>query len=214
MRNRRLWSRLAILAVVVGAVVVARFTVFAPKPIPVRTVGAETGRVEETVTNSRAGTVKARRRAKLAPEIGGKVLRLPHRRGAEVRAGDLLLRVDDALQRARLVLAEDDRQAALAQRDQVCLAAERAAREQARTAELAGENIVSMDLLDRVESHARATAAACRAAQAVAQRAGSAVALAKVDEIVRNADIPVVGVGGIATAEDFSTRVVRPKRSA
>jgi len=31
-------------------------------------LAAQRGRVEETVTNSRAGTVKARRRAKLAPD--------------------------------------------------------------------------------------------------------------------------------------------------
>jgi len=181
MTKRRMWSRLAVLAGVAGAILVARLTLFAPKPVPVRTVGVETGRVEETVTNSRAGTVKARRRAKLAPEIGGKVLRLPHRRGALVRAGDLLLRVDDALQRARLALAEDEHRTVLAQRDQACLAAERAGREQARTVRLADEGIVSADLLDRVESQARATAAACRAAEAAAQGAASAVALAQVE---------------------------------
>jgi HlyD family secretion protein len=109
------------------------------------------------------------------------VLRLPHRRGAVVRAGDLLLRVDDALQRARLTLAEDQHRTALAQRDQACLAAERAGREEARTARLAEEGIVSADLLDRVESQARATGASCRAAEAAAQGAASAVALAEAE---------------------------------
>ena len=82
MSSRRLWIRLAAVAALVAVIVLLRLTVFAPDPIPVRTVVAEKGRVEETVTNSRAGTVKARRRAKLAPETGGKVLSLPHRRGA------------------------------------------------------------------------------------------------------------------------------------
>jgi HlyD family secretion protein len=181
MKNRRLWSRLAILAAVVAVIVLARLTLFAPEAVPVRTVAAEEGLVEETVTNSRAGTVKARRRAKLAPEIGGKVLSLPHRRGARVRAGELLLRVDDALQKARLALAEDESQASLAQRDQACLAAERAERERERTASLAEQGIVSTDLLDRVDSQARAAEAACRAAGAVAKRAASAVALAEAE---------------------------------
>ena len=181
MKNRRLWSRLAILAAVVAVIVLARFTLFAPEAVPVRTVGAVAGLVEETVTNSRAGTVKARRRAKLAPEIGGKVLSLPHRRGARVSAGELLLRVDDALQRARLALAKDDAEASLARRDQVCLAAERAERERERTARLADQGIVSTDLLDRVDSQARAAEAACRAAGAAAERAASAVALAEAE---------------------------------
>ena len=181
MKNRRLWSRLAILAAVVAVILVARLTLFAPEAVPVRTVAVEEGLVEETVTNSRAGTVKARRRAKLAPEIGGKVLSLPHRRGARVRAGELLLRVDDALQRARLALAEDEAEASLAQRDQACLGAERAARERERTERLAEQGIVSTDLLDRIESQARAAEASCRAAAAGAERAASAVALAKAE---------------------------------
>jgi HlyD family secretion protein len=181
MKNRRLWTRLAVLAAVIAALVLARFTVFAPDPLPVRTVAAEQGRVEETVTNSRAGTVKARRRAKLAPEIGGKVVSLPHRRGAAVRAGEVLLRIDDALQRAQLALAEDEHEASLAQQDQACLGAERATRERERTKRLAEQGIVSADLLDNVESQARTAGASCRAGAAAAKRAASAVALARAE---------------------------------
>ncbi len=181
MKNRRTWLRLAALAALVAVVALARLTLLAPDRVPVRTVAAETGRVEETVTNSRAGTVKARRRAKLAPEIGGKVVSLPHRRGAQVRAGDLLLRIDDSLQRARLALAEDEHRASLAQLDQACLGAERAARERERTERLAAQGIVSADLLDSIESQARAAEASCRAAAAAAERASSAVALARAE---------------------------------
>ena len=179
MGSRRLWIRLALLAVVVALVVLLRLTAFAPDPVPVRVVAVDKGRVEETVTNSRAGTVKARRRAKLAPEIGGRVLELPRRRGARVHKGDLLLRVDDALQRAQLRLSGDERRAALAQRDQACFAAERAGRDRERTASLSADGIVSPDLLDRVASEARAAEAACRAARAAAERAESAVRLAQ-----------------------------------
>jgi HlyD family secretion protein len=179
MLNRRVFTRAALVVAVAAVVVLLRATVFAPQPIPVRVVAVEKGRVEETVTNSRAGTVKARRRAKLAPEIGGRVVELPRRRGAVVRQGDLLLRVDDALQRAQLKLSEDDRQAALAQRDQACLAADRAVRERDRTRSLAAEGIVSTDLIDGVDSQARTAEAGCRAAHATAARADSAIALAR-----------------------------------
>src|SRR6516162_1597554 len=117
MTNRQLGWRAGALAGVVAAALLLRATVFAPTVIPVRVAAVEQGRVEETVTNSRAGTVKARRRAKLAPEIGGRVVALPRRRGALVKEGELLLRVDDALQRAQLQLSQDERQAAVAQRD-------------------------------------------------------------------------------------------------
>jgi HlyD family secretion protein len=179
MTTRRLWSRLAILAVLAALVAGARATVFAPAPLPVRVVAAEKGRVEETVTNSRAGTVKARRRAKLAPEIGGRAVALPHRRGSRVRKGEVLLRIDDSLQQAQLHVAEGDLAAARAQRDQACLAADRAERERERIARLAGEGIVSTDVLDQMASQAQGAEAACRAARATVTRAESAVTLAR-----------------------------------
>jgi len=179
MTARRFVSRSVIVLALVAVVALLRYTAFAPDPVPVRVAVAEQGRVEETVTNSRAGTVKARRRAKLAPETGGRVLELPRRRGARVKKGDLLLRVDDALQRAQLSLSQDERKTAIAQRDQACLAAERAVRERDRVRELAKDGIVSTDQIDGVDSQALTAAAACRAAQATAERADSAVTLAR-----------------------------------
>jgi len=189
MTNKQLGWRAGALAGVVAAALLLRATVFAPSVIPVRVAVVEQGRVEETVTNSRAGTVKARRRAKLAPEIGGRVVALPRRRGALVKEGELLLRVDDALQRAQLQLSQDERQAAVAQRDQSCLAAERASRERDRTRSLAAQGIVSTDQIDDVDSQARTAEAACRAARATAERADSAVNLARtqVDKTVLRA---------------------------
>ena len=181
MTTRRVWSRWLVAVGLVALVVVLRLTLFAPESLPVRVVVVETGRVEETVTNSRAGTVKARRRAKLAPEIGGRVLSLPRRRGARVRQGELLLRVDDALQRARLRLAEDEQKAAAAQREQACLVAERAARDRERSRKLAQDGLVANDWDDRIESEARVAEAACRAAGSAADRATSAVGLAKAE---------------------------------
>jgi HlyD family secretion protein len=179
MTVRRLWTRLAVVAALVAVVVILRFTVFAPDPVAVRVVAAQKGLVEETVTNSRAGTVKARRRAKLAPETGGRVVSLPHRRGSRVRKGEVLLRIEDSLQQGQLEVAEGDLATAAAQRDQACLAADRSERERVRIERLAGQGIVSTDLLDETASQAKGADAGCRAARATVTRAGSAVALAR-----------------------------------
>jgi HlyD family secretion protein len=179
MTSRRFWIRLAVVLALVALVVTLRLTVFAPDPLEVRVVPAEKGLVEETVTNSRAGTVKARRRAKLAPETGGRVVALPRRRGARVQQGELLLRIDDSLQQAQLQIAGGDRATAVAQRDQACLAAERAERERERIARLAERGIVSTDVLDQAASQAQGADAACRAARATVGRTESAVALAR-----------------------------------
>ena len=76
--------RLAVLAALVAAVVVLRVTLFAPQPVRITVVRAERGRVESTVTNTKAGTVTARWRARLSPEIGGRVVAIPQREGARV----------------------------------------------------------------------------------------------------------------------------------
>ena len=56
MSRRPSW-RLVALVGAAALVAALRFTVFAPEPIPIRVAPVERGRVEETVTNSRAGTL-------------------------------------------------------------------------------------------------------------------------------------------------------------
>ena len=178
-KARRLILRLGALLLLVGLGAVLRETLFAAKPLPVRVVAVARGTVEQTVTNSRAGTIKARRRAKLSPEVGGRIVELPHKEGEHVRRGELLLRMDDALQRASLEVAEREAVAAAAQRDQACLAADRAERELARNQGLGRDGIVSADLLDQVSSGARTAEAGCKAAAAGFERARSSADLAR-----------------------------------
>lgn len=169
-------------------------SVLRPEPVPVTTAPAELGRVEETVTNSRAGTVKARRRARLSPEIGGMVVEIPHREGARVAAGEVVLRLQDDLYQDRLRLAQGEQAAAEADRSRACVAAERAARERDRIARLAAGGIASADLLDQVESQAESSAAACRAAGATVERARAAVALARTELAKTVLEAPFAGV--------------------
>lgn len=172
-------ARLAVIAGLAVAALLLRLTVFAPAAVPVQTVAVERGRVEATVSNSRAGTVKARRRAKLSPEEGGRVIAIPHRKGDRVQAGDVLLALDPRVPEARLTLARGELAAAGAERERACLASDRAARELDRHRRLAARGIVSADLLDQVDSSARVAAAACEAAAAGEERARAAVALAE-----------------------------------
>lgn len=165
----------------IALVVALRLTVLAPEPLPVKVIEVERGRVEETITNSRAGTVTARLRAKLSPEIGGQVVALPYREGDRVEAGEVVLRLDDSAQRARFELAEKELEAAVAERERACLTADRAAREYERMRRLADDEIVSTDLLDEVESSLEASRAACRAARAGEARAGAAVGVARAE---------------------------------
>jgi HlyD family secretion protein len=169
-------------AAVLGLVLLGlglRATVFATRPIEVEVTAVARGRVEETVSNSRAGTIKARRRAQLSPEVGGRVLEIPHREGERVKAGDVLLRLDSRVQQAQIDLTRRELQATLAQRSQACVAAERAEREVGRLRRLANEGIVSTDVLDQAQTSAETSRAACRAAAAGVEQGQAAVELAR-----------------------------------
>ncbi len=170
--------RLLVVGAGVGGIIVLRLTVFAPKPIEVRVVAIARGRVEETVTNSKAGTVTARRRAQLSPDIGGRVAAIERREGQAVAAGQVILRLDDSLQRASLDQAQHDLAAARDRQSQACLEADRAARELARYQDPALRQYVSASFIDQLQVAAQAAAAGCRAS-----RAGVDAARARIDAL-------------------------------
>ena len=179
MRLRRWLKRIVIVALLVGAVALLRLTVFRPPPVPVTVYEVTRGPVEETVTNSKAGTVKAGRRSKMSPEIGGRVAYIGARVGDRVRKGDVLLRINDGDLRAALALAEQDLASARAGAREMCLTAELAARELRRNLDLEKDRIVSEATLDRLKSDRDATAARCEAARASIERAQAAIDLAR-----------------------------------
>ncbi len=99
---RRWIIRLALLAAVVAIAIGVRAWFLKPEPIEVTVTTVESGTVEETITNTRAGTVKAHRRTRLSPESGGMALAIPFDEGQMVKQGDVLLRLDDSMPRAQL----------------------------------------------------------------------------------------------------------------
>lgn len=183
---RRWLIRIAVLAVLVAAGFALRATVLRPDPLEVSAVSLSKGRVEETVTNTRAGTVKARRRAQLAPEVGGRVVSIARREGDRVEAGEVLMRLDASVTQAQVSLSRRELQAVEAQRQQACVASERARRELGRISRLAKEGIVSTDMLDQAQTSAESTEASCRAARAAVDQARAAVELSsrRVDQLV------------------------------
>ncbi len=180
--NMRKWGlRLLIIGLMIGAVYALKVWVWAPAPISVSTVAVERGRVEETVTNSRAGTVKARRRANLSPEIGGRIVEIPYRKGSTVRAGEVLLRLNDESQRAAVQMAERDLAVSKVRRERACLEAARAKREFVRHQQLEARDLVSTDLLDKLENVADSRAILCKETQAAIARAQSVIVEAEAE---------------------------------
>jgi HlyD family secretion protein len=176
----RKWiPRLLVVAAALGLLM--RFTVFRPDPIVVKAVPAERAAVQSTITNTKAGTVKARRRSHLSAEVGGRVVEVLHREGDRVERGEVLVRLNDSSPRAQLRLSRESLRVAQATARQACITRDRARRELERKRSLADQKIVSVDLLDELESAANAATASCNAASAEIDRAGAMIAAAETD---------------------------------
>ncbi len=163
--------------VIISLIVIARLT--AEKPITVRTQAVEVGLVEFTVANTRAGTVKACRRAKLAPTMGGRVAQLNVSEGRHVRKDQLLLELWNDDLRAQLLLSQQELNAAHASAREVCILGDMLAREAERLQELRDKKLISEDELDRAATKAKAKHIACAAAQAQSEVSAAKIAVAE-----------------------------------
>jgi HlyD family secretion protein len=177
------------------------FTVYRDEPIAVRVVPVERAVVEATITNSKAGTIRARRRARLSAEVGARIVAIAKREGEWVKDGEVILRMNDSSPRAQLRLSRESLRVAEAARREACIARDRALRELNRKRALAQENIMSEDLLDALESTHNAAEAACVAATAEKDRARAAIAAAEADLAKFAIRAPFAGVIAEMTAE-------------
>ncbi len=148
------------------------------KPVKVRIAEVAIGSIEETVANTRAGTVKACHRALITPAIGGQIARLPVREGDYVEQGTLLLELWNKDLQAQLELAESQAKAARASAVSVCVRADIAARNAKRKSELRKTRAISEELLDQTVGDAKAQKADCESAQSTARVSAAKVNLA------------------------------------
>lgn len=193
---------IAVVAALVAVVVVLRLTVLVPDPVEVRTAIVEPGLVEQTVTNTRAGTVKVRFRASLSPQLGGLVMVLPFREGSRVDKGAVLLQLDNRAQLAELTLARSSVTTALAQAEESCLAAELSETELRRVESLHAGGIASDQSLDGLRTDRDRSRAACGAARAAVTQAEARVSLAEVQLRFTRIVAPFSGI-----VADVSTEV-------
>ena len=170
------WIILALL--IIGAAVVIGF-ISNPDTIEVTVTSPERGLVENTVANTRAGTVKACQRSRLSLPIGGQIAQLAVKEGDNVSAGQLLMALwnDDrkarvAQTKALLLTAENEHESA-------CITAKSDLRQANRLTRLAKEKLTSRESADLASARAEASAANCKAADSRITQARSELALAE-----------------------------------
>lgn len=173
-------SRIIYLVIAVAAIAVLIWYFSRAKPLEVTIAKVDTGKVESVVANTRAGTIKACRRARLAPATGGQIDKLPVKEGQHVQAQEVLLEMWNKDIQAQLLLSKQEAVAAKARAKETCVRADVAEREALRQKKLAKQKLASEEDVDRAAGNAEATRAACVAANDSAKVAQAQVNVTQV----------------------------------
>jgi len=176
--NRRYIRWIVLVLVIVAAAVIVWFLT-RPKPVEVVVKHVDRGIVEQTVANTRAGTVKACRRAKLSPSIGGQIAKLSIHEGDTVKQGDLLLEIWNQDLVAEVQLAQSEAEAARARARAACLKAEVSQREANRLVKLHDKGVASEEQTDKAVTEAKALGADCNAAKASVLKSQARIGVVK-----------------------------------
>ncbi len=149
------------------------------KPVDVIIASVEQGEVQRTVTNTRAGTLKACRRAGLSPSIGGQIARLPVKEGDIVKKGQILLEIWNEDLSAQVSLAKSEILASQSRIKEACVMAKVAKSEAARLTALLKKGLTSADAAERAVGDAKSREAACQAAKSSAEVSRARLAVAQ-----------------------------------
>ena len=145
--------------------------------IIVRLTKVEQGRVEATVANTRAGTIKACQRSRLSMPIGGQVATLLVNEGDQVEKNQVLIQLWNEDQQARVAEASTRVTAAQESVKESCHNAALDARELKRKQGLAAKKLVAEEALDAAQTRADVSSFACAKARAGVETAEATLAL-------------------------------------
>ncbi|MFW2373557.1 MAG: efflux RND transporter periplasmic adaptor subunit [Gammaproteobacteria bacterium] len=154
-------KHLLIFAAVVVAIVLLLVYNTRPKPILVQVQAAEMGTIEETVANTRAGTVMPCRRAQMSPAMGGQIASLSIKEGDRVEKGAVLLELWNDDLKAEVSLARSEAKAARARAESVCVQADIAEKNAKRKTELRKTRAISEEQIDQAVATAKSQRADC-----------------------------------------------------
>jgi HlyD family secretion protein len=188
-------------AVVIALAVVLWFTVFSQERVKVKVVEVDRGTVESTVTNSKAGTLRSRLRSRISAETGGRVIKIFHREGEHVKAGDLLVRLNDSSLQARFELSQASLATSVERRIEACLNRDHKARDLERVRKLARNQVASAEDLDRLDVAYQSANAGCTGAEAEIARARAEVRAALADLKKSEIRAPFAGIVAEVNAE-------------
>lgn len=187
--------------ILLAAVVAGIWYTTRPKPVEVRLTGVDRGTVENIVANTRAGTIRACRRARLAPSVGGQIAVLDVKEGQRVEKDTLLLSLWNNDLSAQVTLAEREAEATRSKAKAACLKAAHATRDAARLRQLRTRGVASEDQVDRAETDANALQADCEAARVSVKVKDAQIGVARANLDKTRLTAPFAGVVAEVTGE-------------
>jgi HlyD family secretion protein len=178
----RLTARNGLIAgILLVLAVLAWTTLSRPQPVAVTVATVGKGTVMATVANTRAGTVDACNRARMAPPMGGQIARLPVKEGDRVARDAVLLELWNDDQRAQVAQAEQDAIATRSRAREACVTAEVARKNARRVSALRQQALVSEGEAERAVGEADARQAGCDAARDNEKSSQARVAVARAE---------------------------------
>ena len=178
-----------------------------PQPIPVRLVEVARGTVEATLSNTRAGEIEACQRTRLSTIVGGRIDYLGVKEGDRVQAGQVLLRLWNEDQEARLAVNRAQLETARKRVQEACSQADNAEREAARQEGLFERKFVSASRVEQARTEARARRAGCDTARADTRTAEAQITATSTDRQRTVLIAPFAGTVAKITGElgEYST---------
>ena len=130
-------------------------------PIDVVVRPVDKGKVEATVTNTRAGLVEACQRAKLSTIVGGRIDYIGAREGDRVKQGQVLMKLWQGDLLASIRVTEAQVGTAQQRKREICTRADQAVREAVRQEELVKKGFVTANAAEKYRAEAESLKAAC-----------------------------------------------------
>jgi len=161
---KRIRTPILIVVVIVAIAAVWRLST-RTQPLRVAVIAVERGDVLLTVSNTRAGTVDACRRARMSPALGGQIAKLPVREGDAVTADQVMMELWNDDLHAELEVARRDVIASRARKEEVCVRATVARDEAKRLTMLLAKGLSAEEETARAVGEDKAQKAACNAAR-------------------------------------------------
>ena len=193
--------RLALTLLIVAALAYAVWHFTRPQPPEVELATLARGTVESTVVNTRAGTIKACRRAKLAPAAGGQIVKLWAKEGERVAAGQPLLELWNRDLTAQRELATRQLSTSEARHREACILADNARRDADRAQQLAERGFVSPQSGENARAEARSRQASCDALAADVKRAQAQIRVSSAGLERTTLTAPFAGIVAKVTGE-------------